>query len=252
LSFGQTVLLGAVAGLTIFLGLPVARLQRLTADGRAFLNALAIGVLLFLFFDVVGAATGPIERGLEQGRPPLELIALLVVGFAVGLLALVYYGQGVLRGAGQERAPLRLALLVALGIGLHNFSEGLAIGGSARHGAVSLALTLIVGFGLHNATEGFGIAAPLAGRPVPAATLGLYGLIAGGPTFAGTVVGFSFVSDALYVLFLALAGGAIVYVVGELLAAGRRLGSPAWNGWGLAVGFLVALLSDFLLTAGGL
>src|SRR6185436_8168189 len=112
-------------------------------------------------------------------------------------------------------AARRLALLIAVGIGLHNFGEGLAIGQSAAAGEIALAVTLIVGFGLHNATEGFGIVGPLgAEAELPSwGFLALLGLIAGGPTFVGTVVGQAWVSDALSVLFLSLAGGSILYVV---------------------------------------
>jgi len=253
LSLAHTVLLGAIAGLTIFLGLPIARLRGLPKGALAFLNALAVGVLLFLFLDVLGNAAVPIKAALSEGHAATGLIVVLVLGFVVGLLSLVYFGQGFLKAgpAGEEHSAWRLALLIAVGIGLHNFSEGLAIGNSARAGQLALALTLVIGFGLHNITEGFGVAAPLAGRPVPWGFLGATGLVAGGPTFLGTLLGYHFTSPAVYVLFLSLAGGAIVYVVGELLATGRRLGAPTWNGWGLAVGVVAGLLTDFILTAGG-
>src|SRR6202035_4379985 len=84
----------------------------------------------------------------------------------------------------------RLALMIAIGIGLHNFGEGLAIGASAARGAIGLATLLVIGFALHNATEGFGIVAPLAGeagRPSWRFLL-LMGLIGGGPTFMGTAI----------------------------------------------------------------
>src|SRR5262249_52712351 len=103
----------------------------------------------------------------------------------------------------------RLALLIATGIGIHNFGEGLAIGQSAATGEIALALVLIIGFGLHNATEGFGIVGPMSSEPeLPSwRFLALLGLIGGGPTFLGTVIGFSWVSTALEVLFFALAAG---------------------------------------------
>ncbi len=146
----------------------------------------------------------------------------------------------------------RLALLIAVGIGLHNFSEGLAIGSSAQAGELALALTLIVGFGLHNATDGFGIAAPLADEEVVSwGFLALCGLIAGGPVFLGTVVGFSYTSELLWVLFLALAGGAIIYVVNELFGAGRKLGAPGWAGWGITAGILLGFITEFILEALG-
>ena len=109
--------------------------------------------------------------------------------------------------------------MIAIGIGVHNFSEGLAIGQASRSGAIGLATILIVGFGLHNATEGFGIAAPLAavGARPTWAFLALAGVIGGGPTFLGTMLGYSVKSDAVFVLFLALAAGSIFYVIAELL-----------------------------------
>src|SRR5207342_2053262 len=122
--------------------------------------------------------------------------------------------------------PKRLAFFIALGIGFHNFSEGLAIGQSAAAGEVSLALLLIIGFGLHNATEGFGIVAPMAaeGETPSWSFLLLLGLIGGGPTFLGTLIGQSFVNDTVFMACLALAAGSILYVVIELLGVARKLG----------------------------
>src|SRR4029453_7887292 len=107
-------------------------------------------------------------------------------------------------------------------------------------GELTLAVLLIVGFALHNTTEGFGIVGPLAATGVRASWggLGLAGRIGGGPTLLGTIVGTSFSSSYLYVGCLALAGGALLYVIGELLPLGRRL---SWEVtlWGLVVGFLL-------------
>ena len=250
MSLLQTVLLGGIAGLTIFLGLPLARLRFESLRYLSLLNAFAIGILLFLFIEVMEHAIAPVEEAIEEGEPGFLLLLVVVAGgFAVGLLSLVYYAQHFLRG---ESSAQRLAILIAAGIGLHNFSEGLAIGSSAQAGEMALALTLVVGFGLHNATEGFGIAAPLASeKTVGWGLLALCGLIAGGPTFLGTVVGFSYASELLSVLFLALAGGAIIYVVNELLAAGRKLGAPGWAGWGITAGLLLGFTTELLLEALG-
>jgi ZIP family zinc transporter len=246
----QAVILGSLAGLTIFLGLPVARLRLASLRYLSLLNAFAIGILLFLFIEVMEHAVAPVEEALEEGESGFLLLLFTVaLGFGAGLLSLVYYGQRILRGGDSTR---RLALLIAAGIGLHNFSEGLAIGSSGRAGELALALTLVIGFGLHNATEGFGIAAPLAReKDVSWGFLSLCGLIAGGPTFLGTVVGFSYTSELLSVLFLALAGGAIIYVINELFGAGRKLGAPAWAGWGITAGILLGFTTEFLLEALG-
>jgi ZIP family zinc transporter len=120
-------------------------------------------------------------------------------------------------------------------------------------GAISLATILIVGFGLHNMTEGFGIGAPLvAGGVRPSwRFLGLLGLIGGGPTFLGTAVGFGFHATYVFVAFLSVAAGSILYVVGELLYAGRRLGFRELTGWGLLLGFAAGYATDLLVTWGG-
>jgi len=244
------MILGGLAGLTIFLGLPAARLRLASRQYLSFLNAFAIGILLFLFIEVMEHAVAPVEEALEEGEPSFLLFLLIVaLGFGAGLLSLVYYAQHFLKGGESMR---RLALLIAVGIGLHNFSEGLAIGSSAQAGELALALTLVVGFGLHNATEGFGIAAPLADEKVVSwGFLAICGLIAGGPVFLGTVVGFWYTSELLSVLFLALAGGAIIYVVNELFGAGRKLGAPGWAGWGITAGILVGIITEFILEALG-
>jgi ZIP family zinc transporter len=262
MTFASTVLLGAIAGLTICLGLPFARLHKPPRSVQAFLNALATGILVFLLWVVITKASEPINAALDTARTghPSGLITLLLLfagGFGVGLLSLVYFERHVIRSAARdtqsgEVTPLHLALLIATGIGLHNFSEGLAIGGASRAGALSLATILLIGFGLHNMTEGFGIAAPLATGARPSwGFLGLAGLIGGGPTFLGTVLGYSVRSDALFVLFLALAAGSIFYVVSELLHVGRRFALREVAMWGVFLGFLAGYGTDLILTWGG-
>jgi ZIP family zinc transporter len=157
------------------------------------------------------------------------------------------------RVADHFSAAQRLSLLIATGIGLHNFAEGLAIGQSAAGGEISLALALIIGFGLHNATEGFGIVAPLADdRERPSwRFLGLLGLIGGGPTFIGTLVGQTWTSEPLSVAFLALAAGSILFVVLELAHVNRRFGHATIVTWGLLAGLALGFGTDFVLTAVG-
>jgi ZIP family zinc transporter len=139
-------------------------------------------------------------------------------------------------------------VLIAIGIGLHNFSEGLAIGQSAGAGELAFAAVLIIGFGLHNATEGFGIVGPLVGKERPSwGFLGMVGLIGGGPTFLGTMVGYYFVSTAMSVLFLALAAGALVYIVGELFQMNWRSATKLEASWGFFTGFLFAYLTELVL-----
>src|SRR5436305_11129074 len=146
-----------------------------------------------------------------------------------------------------------LSIFIATGIGLHNFSEGLAIGQSAARDELSLALVLIIGFGLHNATEGFGICAPMSGDADPPSWsfLGLLGLIGGGPTFFGTLLGQAWVSEALSVAVLALAAGSILYVVMELLNVSRAFGSKTAATLGILLGLVLGFGTDFILVAAG-
>lgn len=258
LTFVATVLLGAIAGFTIFLGLPIARARRLSAQTVALLNALAIGILLYLVVEIAQNAIAPIEQNLSAwhagaGAFPSALIAVFVVGLMTGLVGLGSAATHFTRQAAQHADnPIVLAALIAVGIGAHNFGEGLAIGASAASGATAVAVALIVGFGLHNATEGFGVAAPLVGRVVPSwAQIGLAGLIAGGPTFIGTIIGYSFYSPTLSVFFLAIAVGALVFVIGELWSVLRRTGLTGLVTATMCVGFLIALGTELFLDING-
>ena len=157
------------------------------------------------------------------------------------------------RGISGWSAARRLSLLIAVGIGLHNFGEGLAIGGSAAAGQIGLATVLVIGFALHNGTEGFGIVAPLAAesdRPSWGFLL-LMGLIGGGPTFVGTAVGRQFTSDAMSVIFLTLAAGSILYVVIQLLGVAFKNGKKDLIYWGVLLGLTAGFVTDMVVTAGG-
>jgi zinc transporter, ZIP family len=271
----QIALLGAIAGFTIFLGLPVGRLRSKQNGAKTFLNGLSAGILLFLVIDIFSHAGNEVEHALEAaagGRASWLRFGLLgavyVVGFALGLVTLVHVARAA--GSRPRRASigpgamavaefsvarqeaLRMGMAIAVAIGLHNFSEGLAIGQAASAGELSLALLLVVGFALHNATEGFGIVGPLAAAETraPWAWLGLAGLVGGGPTFLGTLVGTQFQSAFVFVGFLAVAGGAIVYVIGELFAVGRRL---SWEKtlWGVIGGFVLGFATELVLELAG-
>jgi ZIP family zinc transporter len=276
MSTTQTLILGAIAGLTIFVGLPLGRLSNTSPTLRAALTALATGILVFLFWDVMTHAVAPIESHLESHSwaPFSGYAALLIVGFTAGLMSLVYYDDWLRRrratpqvGPGAAAVDefehrswfetltpgRRLALLIATGIGLHNFGEGLAIGQSAAAGEISLALVLIIGFGLHNTTEGFGIVGPMAGEDERPSWgfLALLGLIGGGPTFVGTVVGQAWVSPALATLFFAAAGGSILYVVIQLFEVCRRYEAPKLIAWMILLGMLLGFGTDWILVAAG-
>ena len=141
--------------------------------------------------------------------------------------------------------------MIAAGIGLHNFAEGLAIGNSAAAGQISLAVMLVIGFALHNGTEGFGIVAPLSGQRPSWGFLTVLGLIGGAPTFLGTLVGQQFTNDTMSTAFLGLAGGSILYVVIELLAVARKTDLKPLTTWGVLGGLLFGFITDAVITAAG-
>ena len=288
IDFPQLLLLGAVAGFTIFLGLPLAVLQNVNSRKKGFLNALAIGILLFLIIDVFShawqtassAAADAFAGKSATGDAALDLLGVFG-GIAIGLLGLVVYETRYMksplvgdalqsqvlenragRGASgllqhtqtvQEISAYKLAMMIAIGIGAHNFSEGLAIGQSYASGSIRLAVILVIGFGAHNATEGFGIASPLTRfvkKPSPR-FLALAGVVGGGPTFLGTLVGSLWVSNLAYVLFLSIAGGALVYVSMLMYSTGRRQTTNGVLMVGIFVGLCAGFLTDLVVTLGG-
>jgi ZIP family zinc transporter len=295
-SLSKTLLLGLIAGATILLGLPLGRVRKLSVGVRVFFNAIAVGVLLFLVWDVLSAAWAPLDArlgALHEGTGGLGGVlgygVLLSGCLAVGLLSMVWYekfmsrsvqrsktaaipfGPGAMhaaeltatapgaRGIVKWSNARRLSLLISIGIGLHNFAEGLAIGQSAATNAIGLATMLVIGFATHNATEGFGIVAPLAGdldesgvavRPSWGFLLSM-GAIAGAPTFLGTLVGHSFTSEPVAVAFLALAAGSILYVVVQLVGVAVKSRRMDLLYYGLLLGLFLGFLTDGIVTAGG-
>jgi len=299
-------LLGSIAGFTIFLGLPLARLQNVSPKRKGFLNAIAIGILVFLIIDVFGHAwnsAGDVAKDAFAGKVSfvtgVTTVAALFGGLAIGLLGLVLYESRYMsskkntasltrrkgfsfqgdptaraerivgsssssteldRGSQQtgevlvhEETAYRLAMMIAIGIGAHNFSEGLAIGQSYVSGAIGLAIILIIGFGAHNATEGFGIAGPLTGlvKKPEVRFLVLAGLVGGGPAFLGTVLGSSWTSTIAYIFFLSVAGGALIYVSMLMYNSGRRQTTNNILMLGIFVGLCAGFITDLIVTLGG-
>jgi zinc transporter, ZIP family len=284
MSFTETALLGAFAGFTIFLGLPVGRLQLLGTRGRVALAMFSVGILVFLLVDVLmhgfeiseeavsafkdgdgsfgraaalalllvggfglgSAGLGILERRIrpEKPLPPLA-------GGAVDTLTVEDEGRLALHAGALRARALRTGLVIAAAIGVHNFAEGLAIGVSAHAGQIGLATVLIIGFALHNSTEGFGIVGPLGDVRPSWRWLGLAGLIGGAPTFLGAMIGYNVTSEPLELAFYAVAGGAIFYVIAEITSAMRRLGHRELGLVLLACGFAVGILTDLVVAYGG-
>ena len=262
MSFVKTVVLGFIAGATIIAGLPIGRLRKPAERVRSFLNAVAIGVLLFLVVDVFSNAYAPIKDQLQalhnhrggSVATTITDVVLLLGGAAVGLLSLALYQRLSRRGReATPSTPASMSLMIASGIGLHNFGEGLAIGTASHLGAIGLSTVLVIGFALHNATEGFGIVSPLVGatnRP-SWAFLGLMALIGGGPTTVGTLVGWWWSSPTLGIVFLSLAGGSIIFVISQLLFVAGRSRHQTTVFVGITIGLLAGFLTDIVVAIAG-
>jgi ZIP family zinc transporter len=284
LSFAETVLLGALAGFTIYLSLPFGRLQLMSDRARVGLAMFSVGVLAFLLVDVFEHALHIAEEaveGYEAGEGSLGKAIgfplMLAGGFALGCAGLAMVER---RMRGSRKLPpmaggspdaltveqaqalvpetdlvraraLRLGMTIAGAIGIHNFAEGLAIGVSASAGEVGLATVLIVGFALHNATEGFGIVGPLGDVRPSWGWLGIAGLVGGAPVFLGAIVGYNVTSEPLELAFYGVAGGAILYVIGEVWNAMRRYGFKELGLWLLCAGFTAGLVTDMIVSYGG-
>ncbi|MBX3011869.1 MAG: hypothetical protein KF832_10210 [Caldilineaceae bacterium] len=222
-------------------------MRRLGRQAMNFILALTIGLLLFL---AVGTWLDALEFAAElpafwQGVPMVIFIASLALG---GLLVI---GS---RNPNQERSPLGLAYLIALGIGLHNLGEGLAIGAAFSLGEAALGTFLVLGFTLHNITEGVGIVAPLMRKRPPLIHFLLLILLAGGPAMLGTWIGGFAFNPVWATIFLAVGIGAILQVVwevGKLITdESAKLGQPLFT-WvnlsGVVVGVVIMYLTAFLV-----
>jgi ZIP family zinc transporter len=273
------IVLGAIAGFTIFLGLPIAFLQHLSHKQKGFLTAFALGILIFLTIDVFSHSwefTEDIVKdafgGSESWVNAILALTVFLGGVSIGLLGLAIYerksmtnrvpniltleniqkGDDHLLQVFNKTNAYRLAMMISIGIGAHNFSEGLAIGQSYISGEIALAMLLIVGFGIHNATEGFGIAGPLTGlikRP-SIKFLFLLGIIGGGPTFLGTILGGLWISDFAYILFLSAAGGSLIYVSMLMYNTGRKQTTNLIMMLGILIGLCAGFLTDLVVAIG--
>ncbi|MDN5860809.1 MAG: hypothetical protein L0H84_19570, partial [Pseudonocardia sp.] len=245
--FGLMALLGIYVGvLPVLLGMLVLPILRRTSRTVVrVLLAVTVGLLAFLAVDAfiegfeIAAAGGAAFGG------PL----LVVLGAGLAFLALTAADR--LPAGQRQRGGLRLAFMIAIGIGLHNLGEGLAIGSAYAVGELALGTALVVGFALHNTTEGLAIVAPLTGQRVAIGVLAVLGLLAGAPAILGTVIGVSVDNPALTAVLLGLGVGAIVSVIVSIAPAlrdpgsGRALDPPVAAG--LAAGVLVMFLTGLLV-----
>jgi hypothetical protein len=246
----QFLLLGFYVGVVpVALGMlwfPVVK--RLGTRGLAFVMSLTVGLLVFLFIDTLLEAL-EVAAGLPNavnGVPLVWLVTLLTV--------LAIEAIGSVRRAG--RGPMAVAAMIALGIGLHNFGEGLAIGAAYTLGEVALGAFLVVGFTLHNITEGLAVATPLTRASPTLKHFVLLVLLAGAPAMLGTWVGAFAYSPLGAAIFLAIGAGAIAQVVYAVTRYTARLvtgeGQPALNpvtAGGFAAGVVIMYATALMVAA---
>ena len=251
--FGLMTLLGVYVGvLPVLLGMLVLPVLRRT--GRQVVRvllAVTVGLLAFLAVDafVEGLDLATVG-GAAFGGP-----MLVVLGAGLAFLALTAVDRvlAARRGPRDQTGGTRLALMIAIGIGLHNLGEGLVIGSAYAVGELALGTALVVGFALHNTTEGLAIVAPLTDRRPSLPTLLGLGLLAGAPAVLGAVVGASVDNAALSATLFGVGVGAIAQVIVQITPAlrdrdtGRTLDLPVVAG--LAGGVLVMFLTGLLVVA---
>jgi len=253
--------LTSVMGLSIFLSLPIVYSKRAQGRWATGLNAAAIGILIFLLADVFSDVS-PILY-------PNGYVANLSYAAAFGLAFLIAFvglhlvdalprsapdPSATVGGSETERGPRSTALIIALGIGLQNLTEGLVFGVNWTAGSLGILAVVFIGFFLQNVTEGFPIASPFLGtnarRGLP--TMAALFLVGGLPTLLGGAIGYYWSSSLFLVVFDALAIGAIAYVILPMLRiAFRPLESKAASiqrnqivYLGVMVGFLIGFAAN--------
>ena len=254
-ALGVFGLLGVYVGvIPVFLGLLwLPFLRSMPRSWMDFWISLTVGLLAFLAIDTFREAFEVMGR-VPEFLNGLMLVALGAIGAFLALTGIdrIMRRRGGMRPAGGR--GMALALMIAIGIGLHNLGEGLAIGAAYTLGEVALGSFLILGFTLHNTTEGLAILSPLVQEKVSWRDLVLLGLVGGGPTIVGTWTGAFTYSDPLSLVFLGIGGGAILQVISVLVRARAESGESAIealakprNIAGLLVGYALMYLTGLLV-----
>ncbi|MCH6586036.1 MAG: divalent cation transporter [Thaumarchaeota archaeon] len=225
-------------------------IRKISKNKYHFFLALTAGLLLFLGIDSIEEALDVSEENLAGSFNGALLVATVVV---LSFLGLYYSGEKLIRRAASSRIakPTAIALMISIGIGLHNFGEGLAIGAAVGLGSIAFSTFLIVGFALHNTTEGIAIAAPMSrGKALIGKALigklAALGLIAGSPAIFGAWVGGFVYSPFTSVIFLAVGAGAIFQVIITILRWIREEGDKNLSSAAVVSGFAAGMLIMYL------
>jgi len=225
-------------------------IKRISKQKYHFFLALTVGLLLFLAIDSIEEAIEVSNENLADSFNGTLLITTVTV---LSFLGLYYSGNKLIEKAGSSKftKPVAIALMISIGIGLHNFGEGLAIGAALGMGSIAFSTFLIVGFALHNTTEGIAIAAPMSRGKLMIGKLAAMGIIAGSPAIFGAWMGGFVYSPFTSVIFLAIGAGAIFQVIVVIMKwiqeeNDQNLSTIAVVS-GIAVGMLVMYLTSILV-----
>ena len=225
-------------------------IKRISKQKYHFFLALTVGLLLFLAIDSIEEAIEVSNENLADSFNGTLLITTVTV---LSFLGLYYSGNKLIEKAGSSKftKPVAIALMISIGIGLHNFGEGLAIGAALGMGSIAFSTFLIIGFALHNTTEGIAIAAPMSRGKLMIGKLAAMGIIAGSPAIFGAWIGGFVYSPFTSVIFLAIGAGAIFQVIVVIMKwiqeeNDKNLSTIAVVS-GIAVGMLVMYLTSILV-----
>ena len=245
--FGFFAIIGTYVGIIpVMIGLLwLPFIKKISKSKYHFFLALTAGLLLFLGIDSVEEALEVSKESLAGSFNGMLLVATVVV---LSFLGLYYSGEKLVKRAETSRLakPVAIALMISIGIGLHNFGEGLAIGAAVGLGSIAFSTFLIVGFALHNTTEGIAIAAPMSRGKTMIGKLAAMGLIAGSPAIFGAWVGGFVYSPFTSVVFLSIGAGAIFQVIITILRWIREEGDKNLSSAAVASGFAIGMLIMYL------